>query len=163
MLIQIIVFLLPIESRNLVWFFRVFVVVYSVVIIAVAVFVILPFVLPTRYRKAPVRLPGFTLGINGDTSSMQPLFNKRDVSLSWLEEFAKETLMLLNLGLLRLLLGAALLFYATVMVSSSYRLRGVKSLWIALIGGPIFAFLSPTFYLTFLWFSITRFDSTSWR
>jgi cellulose synthase/poly-beta-1,6-N-acetylglucosamine synthase-like glycosyltransferase len=163
MVIQIFVFLLPIESKKLVWFFRIFVFIYSVVIVAIAVFVILPFVLPKRLRRAPVRLPGFTLGIGGDTSAMEPLFTKRDANASWLEEFARETLALLNLGLLRLLLGAALLFYAAVMVSSSYRLRGRKSLWIALIGGPIFAFLSPTFYFTFLWFSITRFDSTSWR
>jgi len=173
MLVQIIVFLIPIQSRNLVGFFRFSMAFYSVIIIAVAVFVVLPFVLPRRYQKAPLTLPGFSLGIGGDRSTMQPMFGKRQISespmvpnfttLMWQEDFEREMWTVLNLGLLRILLAFVMVFYALVMVCSAFRLRGRKALWICMVGGPIFSFFSPTFFYSFLWFTVTRYDSTAWR
>jgi hypothetical protein len=147
MLVQIILFLLPISSRRLVGFFRFSVFFYSVIIIAIAGFVVLPFVLPAEYRRAPLVLPGIPTFVADRLGG----------------DLFQEAYALLTLGLLRILLGITLLFYAMVMVFSAVRFRGKKALWISLIGGTAFAFFSPTWFFTFLWFTLCRYDSTSWR
>jgi len=58
---------------------------------------------------------------------------------------------------------AGLGMYMIMLYSSSYRFSGWSSVKRATFGGLAYLFFLPTFYITFLLYSVARYDTTSWR
>jgi len=57
----------------------------------------------------------------------------------------------------------AVVIYAIALFFSSWRFRGCRGCGLVIAGGLLYVFLLPTFYVTFLIFSLCRYDVTSWR
>eukprot|EP01130_Rhizamoeba_saxonica_P017438 TRINITY_DN8451_c0_g1_i1.p1 TRINITY_DN8451_c0_g1~~TRINITY_DN8451_c0_g1_i1.p1 ORF type:complete len:871 (+),score=146.17 TRINITY_DN8451_c0_g1_i1:193-2805(+) len=58
---------------------------------------------------------------------------------------------------------AGIAVYAISMIGTSFRYGGVSSVILTICGGIWYIFLLPTFYITFLLYSVARYDTTSWR
>jgi len=93
--------------------------------------------------KAPTKRPSAAGGIPSDVQS-----------------YLEAILFLIELQIP--LIGAVVL-YAITLIVTSCRFRGARGCGLAIFGGIAYAFMLPTFYWTFLMFSIARYNVTSWR
>jgi len=58
---------------------------------------------------------------------------------------------------------SGLVVYSGIIFTTAFRHDGWKGIVLVVIGGSFYVLLLPTFYILFLLYSVTRYDTTSWR